>query len=348
MSVRDLYWLTPEVRRVQAEHRKRFDRLYGGDPLPHVPSVAGRLYGGSHPLTGGNEIDMLREPDAWLDDVLRDMRAHIDEASDPLTFRPLSIELDALGVHFIDAILGAQVYVRGGQVWSDPLPYDLSELSMPDLSRSQVLHDALHLAERAAGVSQAELLIALPVFSCAINIGINLFGERLLLALADRPEVAKESLARINRVILHCVHAFRNVVPAEIMRNSVAGTRYAPVDFGQVDGCATHLVSSSQYHTYFEELDNAVLSLWPHGGMMHLCGQHVQHIPAFKRMRSLRSLQLNDRASEDFEAYYKGLRPDQLFYVGPTATMTVDRILEISQGRRVVLQCPLQQAIQIA
>jgi len=348
LNIRNLQWLTPTIQGIQSLHRQRFDRLYAGEPMEAVLSIAGRLYGSSHPLAGGNEIDMLKEPDAWLDDVLQDMADHVDEAADSITFRPLSIELDCLGVHFIDALFGAQVYFKEGQVWSDPLPYDLSELSMPDLSRSQVLTDALHLAQQTAKISQGKFLIALPVFSCAINIGINLFGEKLLLALADRPEVAKNTLMIINQVILHCVRAFRDVVPPEIMRNSVACTRYAPVGFGQVDGCATHLVSCSQYQTFFEEPDNAVLTLWPYGGMMHLCGQHVQHIPAFKRMKSLRSVQLNDSASEDLKAYYADLRPDQLFYVGPTATMTVDRILEISGGHRVVLQCPMERAAQIA
>ena len=74
--------------------------------------------------------------------------------------------------------------------------------------------------------------------------------------------------------------------------------------------------------------------------MIHLCGAHAQHIPVWREMKALKSVQLNDRAAEDFEAFWRGLREDQIVYVNPTARMTTARILEISAGRRVIFQCP--------
>ncbi len=59
-------------------------------------------------------------------------------------------------------------------------------------------------------------------------------------------------------------------------------------------------------------------------------------------MAALKSVQLNDRAADDFELYWRGLRDDQLIYVGPTAAMPLERILAISGGRRLVLQCLLK------
>ena len=47
-----------------------------------------------------------------------------------------------------------------------------------------------------------------------------------------------------------------------------------------------------------------------HGGMMHLCGRHTQHIPAWNAMESLRCVQLNDAAAEELEVYWKNMRDD--------------------------------------
>jgi hypothetical protein len=64
-------------------------------------------------------------------------------------------------------------------------------------------------------------------------------------------------------------------------------------------------------------LDDEILSLYPGGGLIHLCGSHSQHIPTWRRMASVRAVQINDRATEDVELYLAGLREDQLLYVVP-------------------------------
>jgi len=81
--------------------------------------------------------------------------------------------------------------------------------------------------------------------------------------------------------------------------------------------------------------------------MMHLCGTHAQHIPAFRVMKNLCSIQINDRAAEDLELYFNGLRSDQIIYVAPTPLLTLERILEITKGKRLVLQIPLNEPILI-
>lgn len=338
MSPRDLRWLTPEISEIQRRHRRRVAALFRGDTPEELVSIAGRFYGASHGLFGTNEPDMLDEPEAWLEDVLGDMAANADELADAVTFRPAAIELDPLGVHFIDALFGAETCIREGQVWSEPLDCDLAELTVADLSGSEVLRKSLRLARLAVEASAGRLLVALPVFSCAINIGINLFGQRLLEALAERPDVARRALGIINDAILQCVRAFRDVVPESIARNSVVCNRYAPPGFGQIDGCATQLVSARHYAEQFAPLDAQLLAAWPHGGMLHLCGAFEQHVDAWAGMIPLRSVQTNDRASEDAALLWERLREDQILYIEPTETVTVERILEITGGRRVVLQ----------
>jgi hypothetical protein len=59
------------------------------------------------------------------------------------------------------------------------LEYDLDELQMPDLSSSTLFQDSVNLVRKAVKVSQGHLFVTTPVLSCAINVGINIFGERL-------------------------------------------------------------------------------------------------------------------------------------------------------------------------
>jgi hypothetical protein len=342
----DLSWLSPEIERVQAQHRARVEALYAGETLDRVVAMAGRFYGRSHGLAGVNEIDMLDDPASWLREVFKDMSEHAQEFADPVTFRPLAIELDPLGVHFIDALFGAKVTFHGGQVWSDPLECHLASLEEPDLKSSRVLQKALALANQAVQCSQGKILIATPVFSCPINIGINLFGERLLEALLERPDEVRRALRIVNEAIAETVRAFHRLVPRSILRNTVVCNRYAPEGFGQIDGCATHLVSGGHYRNFFRDLDAEVLKAWPRPGMIHVCGDHRQHIPTWAKMPEVQSLQVNDRATDDLEFYAHGLRQDQILYVSPTASMPVERILDVTRGRRVVLQCELKEPIR--
>lgn len=341
------YNITSEIEKATKYHQERILGLYNGQQPEEVISIAGRMFGHNHGLSGINDIDMLKEPDKWLDEVLHDISQYANESADMVTFKPLTIEIDPLGVHYIDAIFGAKVYIYDNQTWSDELDYDLDNLQMPDLANSQIFIESLNLARKAVEITQGKIFITTPVLSCAINIGINLFGERLLEALIIQPESAKRALKIINDVIIACTKAFSEIIPDNIRRNSVACNRFAPDGFGQIDGCATQLLSARQYKEFFAELDDEVLGVSANGGMMHLCGTHAQHIPVFRNMKNLRSIQINDRAAEDLELYFNGLRPDQIIYVAPTSTLSLDRILEITKGNRLVLQMPLSDPIKL-
>ena len=334
-------WWTREIEQAQARHRARVAALYDGRATDGPVAIEGRMAGRNHGLWGTNEIDMLREPDAWLADALADIREHAAEAADPRTFRPMVIELDAFGTHYIDALFGARVGFVEGQVWSDQLACDLEDLAEPLLDENEVFHASLRLARRAVELTEGRFFISNPVLSCPANIGINLFGERLLEALAVRPEAARRALRIVTNVIKRCMAAFAEAIPFDQRVNTVGCNRYAPPGFGFIDGCATQLVSAEHYAGFFAPVDAELLAFHPRGGMIHLCGAHEQHIPAWRAMQALRSVQLNDRAADDFEAYFRGLREDQIVYIGPTAAMPLARILDISAARRVVLQCAL-------
>ena len=340
MNKGDWSWLTPEIEEVQAAHRARVADFHDGVPADGVLAIAGRMAGHNHGLWGTNDVDMLRDPPAWLEDVLNDCAAHAADAADRRTFRPLLVEMDALGTHYIDALFGAPVRFHAGQVWSEGLKSDLAGLEAPALARNEVFQASLRLTRHVVAATEGRLLISNPVLSCPVNIGINLFGEELLSALVERPEEARRALRIVTDVIAACMKAFDEAILFELRRNSVGNDRYAPSGCGFIDGCATQLVSARHYAEFLAPLDAELLGRFPHGGMIHLCGAHAQHIPVWHEMKALKSVQLNDRAAEDFEAFWRGLREDQIVYVNPTARMTAARVLEISAGRRVILQCP--------
>jgi len=101
-------------------------------------------------------------------------------------------------------------------------------------------------------------------------------------------------------------------------------------------GCATQLISKELYDAFIAPLDEEVLSVYPHGGMYHLCGSHSQHLATWREMPCLRAFQVNDRATEDFERYVSTLRDDQIIYAFPTANMTKEKLLQKTRGRRTV------------
>jgi hypothetical protein len=340
-----LDWLTPGIERVQARHQRRVADLYAGRPPGDVIAIAGASYGHSHGLAGTADIDMLARPDDWLADVFDDMASRAGLAADPVTFRPLTIEPDAYGVHYIDALFGAQVYVHGGQTWSDELAGDVDGLAMPDLERSPILQASLRLARLAVEAGQGRVFVTTPVLSCPVNIAINLLGERWLEALAERPAAAGRALRIIADVILACARAFYGVIPEDIRRGTVALNRYAPPGHGFIDGCSTQLVSARHYREWIAPLDAEILELSPRGGMIHLCGAHAQHIPAWRAMPCLRSVQVNDRATDDLPRYLAGLRDDQILYVAPTAATPVERVMQLAENRPLILQCELSHPL---
>lgn len=296
------------------------------------------MFGSNHGLWGTNDIDMLTQPEEWVADCLADMAAKAAVLADETAYAPAYFEVDPFGTHFIDAVCGARVGFVDGQVWSAELPGELPDLRRPDLDTNPVLQGALRVAERAAAAGGGRVFVTTPVLSCPINIGLNLFGQRLLESLLIAPDAARQALRLITDVILGCVRAFRQAIPPELLRTTCTSNRYAPAGYGFIDGCAAQLVSAEVYREFFAPLDEEILSAWPHGGMIHLCGACAQHIPAWRDMRALRSVQLNDRATDDLEHYVRGLRPEQILYVSPTAAYPPARVLELTTGRRLVMQ----------
>ena len=314
-------------------HMERLRALFDGAP----PRRAFVLCG----IGGNSKADPYQEPERWVEEALDSLADQAEKAKDPQVFRPLTIEPNPYGVHFIDRMFGARVFHYEGQWWADFLKSPVGTLEHPDLERDDTWRLARCLAEAFLASGVRVPLFGLPTIASPLNIAVNLYGQSFLIALLEHPEAARRDLRLINDLLCDLHRWYLARVPPEQLQCVVAAGRAQPPGFGQLCGCTTHLLSAAQYREFVAPLDDALLSVYPHGGMIHLCGVHTHHIPVWREMRSLRAVQLNDRAAEDLETYFRELRDDQILYLNPTATMTVERATALTRGRRLVLVADL-------
>jgi hypothetical protein len=175
------------------------------------------------------------------------------------------------------------------------------------------------------------------VLSSPLNIALNLYGQEFLAAMLAEPGAARHDLRVIAAVIRRLHRWFQANVPLAQLQMVETKGRIQPPGHGQLCGCSTQLLSPDQYRRFIAPLDDGILSLYPGGGMIHLCGTHTQHIPVWRAMKSLRAVQVNDRAAEDLPRYFNELRRDQVIYVSPCAGMPIERIMALTGGQRVVI-----------
>lgn len=288
-------------------------------------------------ICGCSGTDPYCYPEQWTIGVLENLAVQAEKVADPYVFRPLCIEYGIYGVHLIDKILGAEVFFESGQWYNRYLNTPIGKLQYPDLENNETWG----LAKRAVNTFREQNvqlpLFGLPTIASALNIAVNLYGEEILVQLALESETALHDLKVINQLLCELHRWYLDNLPLKQLQPVVSWARTQPYGFGQICGCTTQLVSSSMYNEFIAPLDDELLSVYPNGGMIHLCGTHTHHIPAWREMKSLRTIQVNDRAAEDLEIYFNQLREDQIIYLNPCNGMTVKRALEITGGQRLVI-----------
>ena len=318
----------PGLLTSRAGHFRRLERLFteGGCDTPFL------LNG----FSGQGKADPYLEPELWVDQALEDLTGKISALADQRVFRPAVIEFGPWGVHFIDRIFGARVYHPEGGWWVNHLQSPIGELPVPDLDQSDTWQLAVRLANAFVAAEVSVPLFGLPTIGNALNIAMNLYGEQLLMEMYERPAAVHRDLRIINDVLC-CLHRwYLEHLPLQQLQPVVAGWRTQPPGFGQICGCSTHLLSPESYAEFVAPLDDELLCVYPHGGMIHLCGAHLQHLPTWKAMKGLRSVQLNDRAADDLPKYLQGLRADQVIYLNPTAETTCKKAYQMTDGKRIV------------
>jgi hypothetical protein len=90
---------------MRERHVAQLRVLFAGQAPEHALFLKGtRGKGTRHPYV---------EPERWVEEALDDLAARADALRDGGVFRPLALEFGPYGVHFIDKILGAEVFDLG-------------------------------------------------------------------------------------------------------------------------------------------------------------------------------------------------------------------------------------------
>ncbi len=296
-------------------------------------------------VLGRGQHDPYQEPEKWVEDCLEDLAAQYEAIENETYFRPLCVEYGPYGVHYIDKMLGAKVFQNAGQWYNEYLTTPIGRLQSPDLDTNEVW-----LGTKRAMQAFVEADVRLPVFglptiASALNIAVNLYGQEILMEMLLEPENAQADMETINNLLCEIHRRCRETIPAQQLQPVISWERTQPPGYGQLCGCTTQLISGETYQEIVAPLDDKLLSVYPNGGMIHLCGAHTQHLEAFRNMKSLKALQLNDRAAADLAVFHRELREDQVLYLVPCKEMSVEEAMEITGGKRLVVISNLQEPL---
>ena len=164
---------------VREQHIARLGALFAGEPLESAFVLCG--------IGGGSKADQYAEPERWVHEALDSLAEHAEKARDAKVFRPLVVEPNPYGVHFIDRMFGARVFHYEGQWWADLLRTPVGSLGPPDLVRDDTWGLAVRLAEAFLASGVTVPLFGLPTIASALNVALNLYGEAFLVALIEQP-----------------------------------------------------------------------------------------------------------------------------------------------------------------
>jgi len=336
---------TESTWRELADRELAFRRLFAGERSDHVPAW--------HFNSGLGQIrpELLtveQDREQWLDNQLRAVKENVTAALDSASlFYPIIEMFSLYGTHFMDILFGADVRWHEGQFWSEPVDYPVADIAPLDLDGVPLVQEAVELAAWLKEKTAGRFLISMPDVGCPLNIAINIFGESFLLELALNPKSAKRALMIIAAATRRVHEALIEAVGQETLRCHNAYYVYTPHDIAGLSICATQLVSPGHFRELVAAADDACLPPAYQGMLQHLCGHSAQHIAELARRPSVKGVQLNDAAADDFEAYYNGLRDDQVVYVIPTEQMPLGEVLSISGGRRLVILAKLDERIPL-
>ena len=279
---------------------------------------------------------MYTDPEAWIRDAVSHLVKHAHSKISDKYFVPLCIYDSIYGVHFVDRIFGCEVFFQDGQWYNRYLKNEVGQLKKPDLESNETWALAKRIANAFLDLKITAPLFETPVIASPLNIAVNLYGEEILVAMLMEPEAAHHDLQIINEVLTELHQWYRAHIPAQQLQPVCSCGRCQPPGHGQICGCTTQLLSPGLYEEFIMPLDNALLGVYPHGGMIHLCGSHTQLIPLFAKMPNLKCVQLNDKAAEDLQFYVDGLRDDQVIYLNPCEGMSTRQALQIAKNKKIV------------
>ena len=281
--------------------------------------------------------DRYTEPERWIEGSLENLADAYEALESEDSFRPLFVSYGIYDTHYPDKILGADVFFQDDQWYTRHLKTPIGALEKPDLDKNPTWQLTLRAVNAFLEADVALPFFEMPTIASALNVAVNLYSEEILMEMLMEPENALHDLTVVNDTLCEMHSRFRSMIPAGQLQAVCSGARTQPPGCGQLCGCTTQLLSGDLYAEMVAPLDEKLLSLYPNGGMIHLCGAHAQHIGTFRNMKSLRAIHMNDRATHDLARYFHELREDQVFYVHPCAQMPLETIMEITGGKRVFI-----------
>lgn len=318
------------LQSIYKKHYARLESLFAGQSLETPFGLLGISVDTTNP-----DIDPVK----WFSTALSELAEQVPNASDELVFRPMGICYNPRGVHFIDDLFGAEVFLHEfSEQWqAHALGIPVGALEVPDIEKNPSWEKVQKVALLFREYNPQNVRLILPTLSSALNIAVNLYGEEILVAMLTDPAAAHHDLRIINDLIIKLHTWFIDNIPLDRFQPIAMTGRFQPTGHGQICGCTTQLPSNEVYNEFIASLDAEVMSLYQHGGLIHLCGAHTQHIPTWRRMKELKSVQMNDRATLDLPAYFDGLRDDQILYVDYFEDLPLEEALTITNGERTVL-----------
>jgi hypothetical protein len=320
-----------DILAAREAHFTRLGALFDGRRLPDPFTLSG--------IYGQADCDPYEEPERWVGQALEDLAARAEVLLDPDVFRPLVVEFGPYGVHFVDRMFGAEAFDLDGTCnWQVRcLDTPVGTLKPPNLDTDPTWRLARRMAVAFVESGVTLPLFGLPTIGSALNIAINLYGQEFLVSMIEAPAAAQHDLQVINQTLCALHRWYRERIPAEQLQPVIGAYRTQPTGYGQICGCSTQLLSSQMYRDYVAPLDDALLRVYPHGGMIHLCGHHTQHISTWREMKSLRAVQFHHPAAADLAEYFEGLRDDQMLYVNTCEDAPAEWVLAVTGGERTVV-----------
>ena len=309
----------------------------------YVPTICGYCGRSGFDLSPEKEPLAYSDPESWMVEALEHMADYIATTDEKPWFETFSLEYGIFGVHFIDRIFGNKVFYHPPGEWGAyAMDMEVGSLQTPDVFGSETWKLAEVAAKTFAAQDVALPSFGLPTIASALNIGVNLQGAELLMAMQEEPEAAAHDLKVINDVLIAVHKRFRELLPHEQIKPVGSIHRSLPNGYGQLCGCSTQMLSGQLYADMVAPLDAQLLDVFPKGGMIHLCGSHKQHMQAWADMPQMRVLQV---AHIDFEDYFKKSRQDQILYFFPAdekkneypCQRLIDMAMEVTGGERMVI-----------
>ncbi len=320
----------PALGTVVATHVRRLRTVLEQRPVDQPMALCG--------IWGRSDADPAIEPERCIEQQIISLAQRKERLMNTRVFVPGICGISFHGVHFMDALMEGDVFDLDGKGnWQvRPFAKPVGSLKPPDTDAYPEWEKAKRAARCFVDSGISNVFLNTPCLSSPLNIAINLYGQEFLLALYEEPGAAHHDLRIITDLMLMLHRWYLEHVPVASLQAVAAATRFRPPGYGHLCGCSCQLISADQYREFIMPYEEEVLSLYPHGGMIHLCGIHTQHIPVWRNMKTVRMLQLNDRASADLPAYFRGLRPDQVIYNLECPEMPWQQAAEFSGGRRIV------------